>query len=166
MFRSETTNTDSLSEQQNNTNESSSSFKYLPPIDQPLCGPDWLTIEENLVLLVIAYLPLIAPDFIASPDSKTNDGDMHMFFIKEGVTRAQLLRLFQEAELGTHLKSDLVEYVRIKAFRLEPIPLDNKVNSNYMSDGVMMIDGERVPYGVVQGEIMPSMGNVLANMNK
>lgn len=147
-------------------------FKYLPPIDQPLSGSDWLYVEDNFVLFLVVYLPLIAPDFLAVPNSTLNDGQMHIIFIKEGITRAQLLTLMQKTEHGEHMSSDLVEYVKIKAFRLEPLTFENggdatKASSrhNYQNSGVLMIDGERIPYGPVQGEIMPSAANLLVNMN-
>lgn len=150
-----------------NAEESHHGFKYLPPIDQPLTGPNWLTIEENFVFFLVVYLPLIAPDFLAVPDSKLNDGQMHLAFIREGISRPQLLSLMNSTENGDHISSDLVEYIRIKAFRLEPIAFDSaKVPRNYQNEGIMMIDGERVPYGPVQGEIMPSAANLLVNMNK
>lgn len=160
------TSTDAATSSQDTSQHS---FKYLPPIDQPLTGSNWLSIEENFVLLIVTYKPLIAPDFMATPDSRLADGHMHLIFIKEGITRPQLLALFQKTENGTHLASPLVEYVRLKAFRLEPKPFDvntERAHSNYHSEGIMMIDGERVPYGPVQGELVPSIASVLVNMNK
>lgn len=152
------------------SDDSHHGFKYLAPIDQPLSvtGPNWVSIEENFVLFLVVYLPLIAPDFIAVPDCKLADGYMHIIFIREGITRAQLLALMQKTDRGEHMSSEFVEYVRIKAFRLEPLTFDTASqhgHSNYQSDGIMMIDGERVPYGPVQGEIMPSAANLLVNMD-
>lgn len=142
-------------------------FKYLTPLGEPV-PDDWLTIEENFVLLVVIYLPLLSPDFLGAPDSTFNDGNMHLFFIKQGITQFQLLRLFQDTETGDHLKSDLVEYVKCKAFRLEPLRFENSqastCNANYQNEGTIMIDGEKVPYGDLQAEIMPSVANILANV--
>jgi sphingosine kinase len=145
-------------------------FKYLPnSLDDPV--PDnWVTIEENFVFFLVTYLPLIAPDFMAAPESSFNDQCMHLLFIKEGISKAQLLKLFTETEQGEHLSSPFVEYVKIKAFRLEPLPYIDKNNTNLTGnnkantdDGIMMIDGERVPYGKLQAEIIPGLGNILAN---
>ena len=141
-------------------------FKYLTnSLDDPLPS-DWITIEDNFVFFLITYLPLIASDFMASPESTFNDKCMHLLFIKEGITKTQLLQLFTTTENGEHLNSPFVEYVKIKAFRLEPLPLNtrssNKETSN-LNDGVMMVDGERVPYGKIQAEIFPGLGNILAN---
>lgn len=146
------------------TNEYRTNFKYLKKLEEPVPN-DWLIIEENFVLLLITYLPLIAPDFLAAPESTLNDGNMHLIFIKEGISKTELLKLFTDTENGNYLKHDLVEYVKIKAFRLEPI---GQLNANRQVDnsnsGIMMVDGERVPTGIIQAEIMPSMGNILANV--
>ncbi len=140
----------------NEPREQIEQFQYLNPIDKPV-PKDWLTIEENFILFLVVNVPLIAPDFLASPDSKFNDGHMLMIFIKEGAKKTELLQMFSETETGKHLDSPLVEFVKIKAFRLEPQPYKQQ------SDGVLMVDGERVPYGNIQGEIMPSCANILAN---
>ena len=57
-----------------------------------------------------------------------------------------------------HLDNPLVEYVKIKAFRLEPLQLVNEQTNT----GVLMVDGEQVPYGNIQGEIQPGMANAFA----
>ena len=137
-------------------------FKYLPnSLDDPLPS-NWITIEENFVFFLITYLPLIAPDFLASPESTFDDKCMHLIFIKEGITKRQLLQLFTITETGEHLQSPFVEYVKIKAFRLEPLSAEG-LSETSEDDGVMMIDGERVPYGKLQAELMPGLGNILAN---
>ena len=86
---------------------------------------------------------------------------MHLLFIKEGITKAQLLNLLTLFETGQQLKSQYVEYVKIKAFRLEP--LSNQ--SAQQREGVMMIDGERVPCAKVQAEIAPGLANILNRPN-
>ena len=136
-------------------------FKYLPnSLEDPLPS-NWITIEENFVFFLVSYLPLIAPDFIASPESTFNDECMHLTFVKEGITKLQLLQLFLMSEKGTHLQNPFLENVKIKAFRLEPLPLEGSTHS----EGVMMIDGERVPYGKLQAELKPGLGNILVNKN-
>lgn len=121
------------------------------PLDQPV-PDDWIIIEENFVLFLVMYMPLLAKDFMAWPDAKLDEGEMLLIFVKEGISRFQLLQLLFKAENGGHLDHPLVEYVRIKAFRLEPL----------VPEGNIMIDGEHVPYGPIQGEIMPSFANCIA----
>lgn len=145
--------------------ETRSKFKYLPPIDKSIPN-NWLTIEENFVLFLVTYLPLISSDFLAAPEAVFNDGQMHVIFIKQGITKSELLKLFTKTENGEHLKNDLVEYVKVKAFRLEPIGLVNNDQVQISNKGIMMVDGEMVPTGVIQAEIIPSVGKILANLKE
>lgn len=130
-------------------------FKYLRPFNEPVPN-DWLIIEENFVLFLIMNLPILTNDFSATPQAKTSDGCMHMIFIKSGISKLELIKLFSDTVSGVHMESLFVEYVPIRAFRLEPLP----VTSGSAVTGNFMIDGEKVPYGPIQGEVMPSLGNV------
>ena len=114
-------------------------------------------------MFLVVHLPLIAPDFMASPYSELNDGCMQLMFIKEGISKATLINLFTQTENGDFLNSPYLEYVRVKAFRLEPLSMQGASNDTQLKDGIMMIDGERIPYGKVQGEIVPSLANILVN---
>ena len=145
---------------QNSNQESevlSKGFKYLTPIDKPVPG-DWLTIEEEFVLFLIMNMPVLTTDFTAIPSATLNDGYMHLLYIKKGISKLELLKLFSDTESGNHVSSPFVEHVKIKAFRLEPLSVDSYANE----PGHFMIDGELIPSGVIQGEIRPSMANVLA----
>jgi sphingosine kinase len=136
--------------------DSDRKFKYLRPLDQQVPS-DWLTIEENFVFFLIVSKPLIAPTFIAAPDSKLDDGNMHLIFIKEGITKFELVQLFDQTESGSHLNNPKVEYCKIKAFRLEPL-----VSESTEKNGVMMVDGEHVPYGMIQAEVAPGIARILS----
>jgi diacylglycerol kinase family enzyme len=124
-------------------------FSHLTPFDKPVPN-DWLTIEDSFVLVIIVNLPLAGQDFFVAPDSTYNDNCMHMVYIRQGATRSDLLSIFNSAKDGSFLKSPHIEYVKIKAFRLEPLDTDNSGN--------LMVDGERVPYGRIQGEVVPKLG--------
>ena len=134
-------------------------YKYLPSMNDPVPN-NWLTIEENFVLFLIVNLPLISPDFLVTPHAEFNDGNMHLIFIKEGIKKTQLLKFLTHPGDKDHLDNPLVEYIKIKAFRLEPIGLLKR--GEYINNGVLMVDGEQVPYGNIQGEIMPGIANILA----
>ena len=142
-------------------NNLNSNFDFRKPLNEPLPA-EWITIEENFVFFLIVNLPLLTSDFITVSNSTFNDGVMHLIFIREGISKMQLLQLMSSTENGDVLDHPSVEYVRIKGFRLEPLGLANHPNCESDNDGVIMIDGERVPYGTIQGEILPSIANVLA----
>lgn len=126
-------------------------LKYLKPFNEVL-PQDWFTIEENFIFVLIVNLPLIAKDFNASPNSKFDDGQLLLIFIREGISKLELLKLFDDTETGVYLNNPKVEYIPVKAFRIEPLT----------SQGCFMVDGERVPYGPIQGEVLPSLANVIA----
>lgn len=127
------------------------SLKYLTPLNQPL--PDnWVVIEDNFVFFLVVLKSMIAKDFNAWPDAKLDNDDMLLVFIKEGITKIQLLQMFTETETGNYLNHELVESVKIKAFRLEPL----------CEKGHLMVDGEAVPYGPIQGESLSPILNCIA----
>ena len=136
-------------------------FKYLRPFEEAV-PEDWLIIEDNFVLFLIVNLPLISPDFMVNPEAKFNDGNMHMIFMKEGATKTQLLKVLTQPGDKHHLDNPLIEFVKIKAFRLEPIGLVKKssIAIDNVDSGVLMVDGEQVPYGSIQGEILPGLGRI------
>ena len=82
-------------------------------------------------------------------------------YVKEGASKIDVLKILMQAEDASHLKNDLVEYVKVKAFRLEPITSED---GRTETTGTIMVDGENVPYGPIQGEITPGLANVLVNL--
>jgi diacylglycerol kinase family enzyme len=59
---------------------------------------------------------------------------------------------FLETETGEYLNNELVESVRVKAFRIEP----------FEENSYLMVDGESVPYGPLQAEVMEEKLNCIA----
>lgn len=132
------------------------SFKYLKPFDKSVPN-NWLTIEDEFVLFLVLNLPLMGQDLFVSPDAKCDDDTLILAFVKKGATKKELLDLFNYAGNGKFLENSFIEYVKVKAFRLEPI---HNPSFNY-EHAALMVDGERVPYGRIQGEIIPKFGRIL-----
>jgi len=132
-------------------------FSFLRPFNEPVPN-DWLCIEENFVLFLIMNLPILTNDFFATPEAQPDDHALHMIFIREGISKLQLINLFTDTVSGIHMASPFVEYIRIKAFRIEPLPV--KPGDDLI--GNFMIDGERIPYGPIQGELMPSLASAFS----
>ena len=130
-------------------------FNHLSQLDEPV-PKGWLTLEENFILLLISNLPLIASDFISAPHATFNDGDLHIIYIKEGTSKLNLTKFLLSTSTDEYLDFPFVEHIRVKAFRLEPLGSSNNPG------GILMVDGEQVPYGAMQGEIRPSAGSILA----
>lgn len=120
----------------------------LPPLDQPLPTRDWVTIEGDFVLVLAIYQSHLGADLLAAPHAQFDDGLIHLTFVRAGISRATLLRLFLAMERGTHLSlsSPYVSHVSARAFRLQPLS----------PRGTLTVDGELVPYGPLQAQVLPT----------
>ncbi|MED6247283.1 hypothetical protein ATANTOWER_020535 [Ataeniobius toweri] len=125
----------------------------LPPLDQPLPTRDWVTIEGDFVLVLALYQTHLGADLHAAPQARFDDGLIHLTFVRAGISRATLLRLFFAMEKGTHhsVSSPYVSHVTCKAFRLQPLS----------TRGTLTVDGELVPYGPLQAQVHPSMARLI-----
>lgn len=117
----------------------------LPPLDQPLPTRDWVTIEGDFVLVLALYQTHLGADLYAAPQARFDDGLIHLTFVRAGISRTTLLRLFFAMERGTHhsVSSPYVSHVTCKAFRLQPLS----------TRGTLTVDGELVPYGPLQAQV-------------
>ncbi|XP_030014383.1 sphingosine kinase 2 [Sphaeramia orbicularis] len=125
----------------------------LPPLDQPLPTRDWVTIEGDFVLVLALYQTHLGADLHAAPQARFDDGLIHLTFVRAGISRATLLRLFFAMERGTHhsVSSPYVSHVTCRAFRLQPLS----------TRGTLTVDGELVPYGPLQAQVHPSMSRLI-----
>jgi len=127
-----------------------------PWTDLPALGcavpADWVTVEADFVLVIAAYLSHIAKDVVAAPGSRLGDGVIHLTLIRAPISRARLVRLYAAMQDGSAVEDPSAEVIRVTAFRLEPTGRRR---------GVLMVDGEPVDYGPIQGQVMPSMARVM-----
>ncbi|KAM9309661.1 sphingosine kinase 2 [Pholidichthys leucotaenia] len=125
----------------------------LPPLDQPLPTRDWVTIEGDFVLVLALYQTHLGADLHAAPQARFDDGLIHLTFVRAGISRATLLRLFFAMERGTHhtVSSPYVSHVACRAFRLQPLS----------TRGTLTVDGELVPYGPLQAQVHPSLARLI-----
>lgn len=126
----------------------------LVPLDQPVPAHWTVVKEEDFVLVMAVYQSHLAEDLIAAPASRLQDGVLHLIYVRAGISRRALLRLFLAMEKGTHLSTNCpyVVYVKVRALRLEP----------YSPKGTMTVDGELVEYGPVQAQVHGSLGRVVS----
>ncbi|CAF5131326.1 unnamed protein product, partial [Rotaria sp. Silwood1] len=73
-----------------------------------------------------------------------------------GPTRLPLAKAFTKLSDGKHLNYDFVECMPICAFRI----VLSETNGN------MMIDGEKVPYGTIQGQVLSSIARCMGKQPK
>ncbi|XP_068959524.1 sphingosine kinase 2 [Petaurus breviceps papuanus] len=125
----------------------------LPPLGSPL-PPGWVTLEGDFVLILAQSPSHLCADLVAVPNARFGDGLVHLCWVRGGVSRASLLRLFLAMERGSHfgLGCPQLGYATARAFRLEPLT----------HHGILTVDGEQVEYGPLQAQIHPGLGTLLA----
>ena len=124
----------------------------VPPLSSAV-PPDWVTVDDDFVLVSAVYLTHISEDMIVAPDSRLSDGLIYLFMIRAPVSRVRLVKLFGDMQNGTAAQDPSVELIRVRAFRLEP--LDRQ-------QGALTVDGERVDYGPIQAHVLPSLARVMS----
>ncbi|XP_062402157.1 sphingosine kinase 1-like [Sardina pilchardus] len=127
----------------------------LVPLDQPVPS-DWTVVpEEDFVLVLAMYQSHLSEDLQAAPDSALADGLIHLFYIRAGISRATLLRLFLAMEKGAHVAASCPHMVhaKVRALRLEP----------YSAKGTITVDGELVDYGPVQAQVHGGLARLIAS---
>lgn len=105
-------------------------------------------------MLILAQSPShLGADLVAVPNARFGDGLVHLCWVRGGVSRASLLRLFLAMEKGGHfdLGCPQLGYATARAFRLEPLT----------HHGILTVDGEQVEYGPLQAQIHPGLGTLL-----
>nr|XP_057934932.1 sphingosine kinase 1 [Doryrhamphus excisus] len=125
----------------------------LPPLDVPPPS-NWVVVpEEDFVLVLAVYQSHLAEDLLAAPDATLDDGVIHLFYVKAGISRAALLKLFLAMEKGAHVDSGCTHMVhtKVQALRLEP----------YSPKGIITVDGEVVEYGAVQAEVHRGLARLI-----
>ncbi|XP_041641595.1 sphingosine kinase 1-like [Cheilinus undulatus] len=124
------------------------------PLDQQL-PRDWVVVqEEDFVLVLAMYQSHLAEDLLAAPDAAPDDGVIHLFYVRAGISRAALLKLFLAMEKGAHLATNCqhLVYVKVRALRLEP----------FSPKGIITVDGEVVEYGPVQAEVHRGLARLIS----
>ncbi|XP_020013661.1 sphingosine kinase 2 [Castor canadensis] len=124
----------------------------LPPLGTPLPS-DWVTMEEDFVLMLAISPSHLSADMVAAPHARFDDGLVHLCWVRSGISRAALLRIFLAMERGNHfsLGCPHLGYAAVRAFRLEPLT----------PRGMLTVDGEQVEYGPLQAQMHPGLGTLL-----
>jgi len=127
----------------------------IPPLSEPV-PKDWTIIKDDISVFLTSKVPWLARGMLTHPYCMPNDGLLDMMLIKKGASIGSQLAVFGEVDKGTHVGNKIVDYYKVKAFRLTPITKDPK-KANYVA-----IDGEHAPAKPFQVEVHPSLGFVLS----
>lgn len=124
----------------------------IPMISEPVPST-WTVMEGEFVMAHTAYQTHLGSDCYFAKRAQLNDGVIWLCVIKGGIPRTQLLQFLLGLSSGTHIPETNHQYIRMipcTAFRIEPEG----------SQGYITVDGERVEYGPIQGEVFAGMVNV------
>ncbi|XP_036920873.1 sphingosine kinase 1 isoform X2 [Sturnira hondurensis] len=120
---------------------------HLVPLEEPVPAHWTVVPEQDFVLVLVQLHSHLGSEMFVAPMGHRVAGAMHLFYVRAGVSRASLLRLFLAMEKGRHMECNCpyLVYVPVVAFRLEP--KDGK--------GVFAVDGEMMVSEAVQGQVHP-----------
>ncbi|KAL3519654.1 hypothetical protein ACH5RR_017803 [Cinchona calisaya] len=103
---------------------------------------NWRKVDGPFVSIWLHNVPWGGEDTMAAPDAKFSDGYLDLIMIKD-CTKLGLLALMSELNNGCHVKSPYVQYIKVKAFILEP----GTRNDNPLKEGIIDVDGEVLARG-------------------
>lgn len=151
----------------------------LPALTAPV--PDNWTVERGEFIMVHAsYQTHISSDCYFAPQSQLDDGIIWLCVIRGGATRQELLKFLLGMSNGTHLSQQgrFIEMIPVTAFRIEPDTAESMGGVGGVVGGVsaaasavaaaekqhghFTVDGERVEYGPIQGEVVQGLAQVMA----
>lgn len=126
----------------------------LVPLGQPVPAHWTVVPEEEFVLVYAIYQSHLGTNLLMAPAARLHDSCIHLFYMKAGISRVTLLKLFLAMSRGTHLDLNCPHlcYVPVRAFRLEP----------RVAAGIMTVDGEALACEPVQGQVHARLCRVLS----
>ncbi|GAN08361.1 diacylglycerol kinase catalytic domain family protein [Mucor ambiguus] len=126
----------------------------IPPLSDPV-PENWTTINGDVSIFLASNVPLLNRGMLSHPCVSANDGYIDLMLVRGGKGIGKQLSMFTSVDTGKHLDMDLVEYYKVKAFRLKPIIKPGK--SAYVA-----IDGEHASAKQFQVEVHQALGSVLS----
>ncbi|KAJ0017834.1 hypothetical protein Pint_10726 [Pistacia integerrima] len=102
----------------------------------------WRTINGPFVSVWLHNVPWGGEDTMAAPDAKFSDGYLDLILIRD-CPKLDLLKLMTQLSNGGHIKSNYVQYLKVKAFILEP----GTCTHDPTREGIIDSDGEVLARG-------------------
>ncbi|XP_042558636.1 sphingosine kinase 1 isoform X1 [Dipodomys spectabilis] len=120
---------------------------HLVPLEEPVPSHWTVVPEQDFVLVLLLLHSHLGSELFTAPMGRCAAGVMHLFYVRAGVSRTMLLRLFLAMQKGKHMEYNCpyLVHVPVVAFRLEP--------KNH--SGVFTVDGELMASEPVQGQVHP-----------
>ncbi|KAL9540832.1 hypothetical protein MBANPS3_009463 [Mucor bainieri] len=126
----------------------------IPPLSEPV-PESWTTINGDVSIFLASNVPLLNRGMLSHPCVSANDGYIDLMLVRGGKGIGKQLSMFTSVDTGKHLDMDVVEYYKVKAFRLKPIVKPGK-------NAYIAIDGEHASAKQFQVEVHQALGSVLS----
>ncbi|KAI8093821.1 ATP-NAD kinase-like domain-containing protein [Halteromyces radiatus] len=126
----------------------------IPALNEPV-PEDWTKIEGKISFFLTSKTPLLARGMLSHPCALPSDGLLDLLLVRGQYGVMKQLGVFEKVEKGNHLDSKIVEYYKIKAFRLTPKPAPGQ-------KAYVAIDGEHAPLKPFQVQVHPRLAFVLS----
>lgn len=122
----------------------------------------WLTLEDDFIAVNVFQVSHIATSTHMCPGKKLDEGFFLVVLVNKSISRASMIHLLLTADDGGLLDNPHVRVFRCSKYVLEPLPsLKNQQKNLHKLEGKYSLDGERVPYGTISGEIVPNAARIM-----
>lgn len=122
----------------------------------------WLHLEDAFVSVNVFQVSHIATSTHVCPGKKLDEGLFLVVLVNSAIPRWSLIHMLLTADDGGLMSNPHVRVFRCSAYQLQP--LFDRTNARGKPEkvrGAFSLDGERIPYGTVQGEILPNAGRIM-----
>lgn len=103
---------------------------------------EWKSISGPFVMVWLHNVPWASQDVMAAPHAEFSDGYLDLIVVKK-CPKWSLLSLLLKLKDGGHVKSEYIQYLKVKAFRLSP---GGCIGSS-VQGGIIDVDGEVLAMG-------------------
>jgi len=128
-------------------------------VDFESVDESWLKLEDKYLLFIAANNNAIAKDMLSNPFAHLNDGYIDLAVSRasnKNLSRGSVLKAFLGGfETGEYVKEPMVEYFKVKGFKLTPDP-----------KSILTIDGEVIPTETITVQNYHNMIKVFSEPEK
>jgi diacylglycerol kinase family enzyme len=120
---------------------------------------DWLTLEDDFVSVNIFQVSHIAYSTHVCPGKKLDEGFFLVVVVNKAISRWSMIQMLLTADDGGLLQNPHVRIFRASKYVIEPMVA--KSGKSKEVPGKFSLDGERIPYGRIEGEIVPNAARIM-----
>jgi len=127
----------------------------MPPLSEELPDTFIKYPMNHFSGIITCNMPKISETCHCAPDADMSNGTLELIVLPQ-MSRWQALKMLLDFDSGDYLKRGVCQVVKCTQFRLVPERYSKR------NPGWIMVDGEAMPYGPVQGSVNPGEGRVIS----